>query len=150
MPIALEKLDRIAFPMGVMDLSVHSDGLMAYAACMDGIYQVTLPVDPKATDKPIPMRIGQHTSYVSGIALMESNSSLASTSYDGTLQIRDLSTRLASENDKDEAIAPVNTPENAPVNVTEAASPKIGELPPRFSRRRWSTPPSSPPPPAPF
>ena len=135
MPIALEKLDRIAFPMGVMDLSVHSDGLMAYAACMDGIYQCALPVDPKATDKPIPTRIGQHTSYVSGIALMESNSSLVSTSYDGTLQIRDLSTRLASENDKDEAIAPVNAPENAPVNVTEAASPKIVELPPRFSQR---------------
>ena len=131
MPIALEKLDRIAFPMGVMDLSVHTDGLMAYAACMDGIYQCALPVDPKATDKPIPTRIGQHTSYVSGIALIESNSSLVSTSYDGTLQIRDLSTRLSSENNQGEAIAPGN----AAVSATEAASPKIGELPPRFSQR---------------
>lgn len=127
MSIALEKLDRIAFPMGIMDLSIRSDGLMAYAACMDGIYQCVLPVDPKASDKPNPVRIGQHTSYVSGIALLESNSSLVSTSYDGTLQIRDLPNRLDKDKDKDKAVATENS--------VEAALSNISELPPRFSER---------------
>jgi WD40 repeat protein len=92
MPIELEKIDRVSFPMGIMDLAVTSDGSTAYAACMDGVYAYRFPSDSKdsATEKSKPIRIGQHTSYVSGIGLIESSLSLISTSYDGSIQFRDL------------------------------------------------------------
>lgn len=129
MTIELEKADRFAFPTGILDMVVTSDGQRVYAACMDGIYELDLPPLPtrtttapdnaktsdekKSTDnssadtppaaeksaaateppKPQPRRIGQHTSYVSGIALLESTNKLITSSYDGCLQFRDLSKR---------------------------------------------------------
>jgi WD40 repeat protein len=93
MRIELERLDRIAYPMGVMDLALAKDGRQTFAACMDGIYAFTLR-DRNASKEPAqqePVCIGRHASYVSGIAYAEDARSLISSSYDGTLQIRDLS-----------------------------------------------------------
>jgi hypothetical protein len=49
MTIELEKADRFAFPTGILDLVVTADGQRAYAACMDGIYQLDLPPLPART-----------------------------------------------------------------------------------------------------
>ena len=123
MPIELEKLDRIAFPMGIMDLAVRSDGLMAYAACMDGIYQCSLQVERKADEKPIPICIGRHSSYVSGIALVESKSTLVSTSFDGTLHIRDLPKEMVSANDDGPAASADSGPAASAVSGPDPPAP---------------------------
>jgi WD40 repeat protein len=91
MPIELEKIDRTSFPMGVMDLAVQRDGRAAFVGCMDGIYRCEFPTEDSPQDQvPLPICIGRHGSYVSGVALHQSKSSLISASYDGTIQIRNL------------------------------------------------------------
>ncbi len=88
MKIELEKTGRYSFPMGVMDIAVTKDDHHAYAACMDGLYELEIP-DSEAKDaKPKPAFVAQHGSYVSGVGLLEEDRELVSTSYDGTIQIR--------------------------------------------------------------
>ena len=94
MTIELKKIDRYAFPSGVLDFAVMSDGQQLYAACMDGIYELQFTEPSK--EKAKPKRIGRHESYVSSIALIESTHSLLSTAYDGTFQIRNLEGSLAA------------------------------------------------------
>ena len=96
MTIELKKIDRYAFPSGVLDFAVMSDGQQLYAACMDGIYELQFTEPSKEKEKAKPKRIGRHESYVSSIALIESTHSLLSTAYDGTFQIRDLKGSLAA------------------------------------------------------
>ncbi len=97
MKIELEKTGRYSFPMGILDLAVRADEQIAYAACMDGVYALALPPRDAKEDKPKPSRIGQHASYVSGVALLQDEAELASTAYDGTLQIRAVSKDVKEE-----------------------------------------------------
>ena len=135
MTIELEKIDRYSFPSGVLDFTVKSDGKRLFAACMDGIYELQFPEsvsegkdsgeaikDEKSKAKASPYRIGRHNSYVSSIALIESNNMLLSTSYDGTFQIRDL---------------PVPDTISSSDNAGSESEPKleVQELAPRFSER---------------
>ncbi|MEQ1828776.1 MAG: hypothetical protein ABL921_22625 [Pirellula sp.] len=108
MKIELERTDRIAFPMGILDLAVTADGRKAYAACMDGLYECRFPQASRSTeaDKPTPIRIGAHSSFVSGVGLLEENATIVSTSYDGTFQIRELKEELSSP---EKEIAPKHT-----------------------------------------
>lgn len=111
MTIELEKIDRYAFPSGVLDFAVRSDGQRLYAACMDGIYE--LPFAEPAKEKSKPFRIGRHGSYVSSVALVESANTLLTAAYDGTFQVRDL--------------AAIDNTETESKPLTEELSPRITE-----------------------
>ena len=91
MKIELERTGRYSFPMGILDLAVRADEEFAYAACMDGVYALAIPSRDSKDEKPKPVCLGRHGSYVSGVALLKEESELASTAYDGTLQIREVS-----------------------------------------------------------
>ena len=91
MKIELEKTGRYSFPMGVLDIALQSDEQVAYAACMDGVYALAIPSRDAKDEKPKPIRVGQHTSYVSGVGLLKNEAELVTAAYDGTLQIRPLS-----------------------------------------------------------
>jgi len=97
MKIELEKNGRYSFPMGVLDVALRGDEQRAYVACMDGIYSLDIPPQDSTDSKPKPFCIGKHPSYVSGIALLKDDGELATTTYDGTLQIRALSNELVGE-----------------------------------------------------
>jgi WD40 repeat protein len=135
MTIELEKIDRYSFPSGILDFALKSDEKRLFAACMDGIYELSFPdsesnesapdeksKDGKSTAKTKPHRIGRHASYVSSIALIESSNVLVSTAYDGTFQIREL---------------PIAT--TAPSSETTASdtdlNPESFEIAPRVSER---------------
>ncbi len=60
----------------------------AYAACMDGLYELEMPDSETKDAKPKPALVAQHGSYVSGVGLLDEDRELVSTSYDGTIQIR--------------------------------------------------------------
>ncbi len=90
MKVELEKAGRYSFPMGVMDIAVRQDDQRLYAACLDGVYSLELPSREAKEEAPKPTCLGRHTSYVSGVGLLENDLSLASTSYDGSLEIRSL------------------------------------------------------------
>ena len=83
MNIELKDAGRMTLPAGVMDLDVARDGRWLYAACHDGIYRVGLAEGESE-------RIGQHTSWVSGIALVDEDRRLVTAGYDGQLLFRDL------------------------------------------------------------
>ncbi len=91
MKIELEKNGRYSFPMGILDVAIRGDERRAYAACMDGVYSLALPLRDAKDEKPTPVCIGRHSSYVSGVALLKDDAEIATTAYDGTLQIRTLS-----------------------------------------------------------
>jgi|694.fasta_scaffold01434_12 WD40 repeat protein len=93
MKLDLNKTGRYPFPMGLLDFALQADEKRAYAACMDGIYSLDLPPRDNNRDKPDPLRIGQHQSYTSSIAL-GTESKLFTSAYDGTLQLRILSEPL--------------------------------------------------------
>lgn len=91
MNIELKRTDRIALPMGILDVAVQADQRRAYAACMDGLYAIDFDENQepdKANHKLL--RIGKHDSYASSLALIESQQELVSTGYDGSLQVRSL------------------------------------------------------------
>ncbi len=90
MKIELTKTGRYSFPTGVMDFVIRHDERMAIAACLDGIYGLALPSREVRDAKPNPGLLGRHSSYVSGIAMLEGESAIASTGYDGEFQIRQL------------------------------------------------------------
>ncbi len=124
MTIELKKIDRYAFPSGVLDFAVMADGLRLYAACMDGIYELQFedPVKEKEKEKGKPKRIGRHRSFVSSVALIESTHSLLTAAYDGTFQIRDLAGSLAG-------------PATDGVNDDIESKPESAEILPRLSER---------------
>jgi WD40 repeat protein len=97
MKIELETNGRYSFPMGILDVVFRADEQRAFAACMDGIYSLAIPPRDAKEEKPKPVCIGRHSSYVSGIGLLKDDTELASTAYDGTLQIRTLSTEADQE-----------------------------------------------------
>lgn len=97
MKIELEKNGRYSFPMGVLDVTFRIDEQRAYVACMDGIYALEIPPRDSKDAKPKPVCIGRHSSYVSGVALLKDDRELATTAYDGTLQIRNLSAEAVDE-----------------------------------------------------
>lgn len=159
MKIELQRTDRISFPTGILDLALSADESTAYAACMDGIYQLRLPKAEPATDgeptaenktetkaegetkaepkpaaapKPKPRRIGRHASYVSGIALGSGDATLLSTAYDGSLHIRDLA-RPAPESSNDDA----NDEADKAADASAAGESAEGasEVEPRFAER---------------
>lgn len=87
--VQLKRTDRIALPMGILDLAVQADQQRAYAACMDGVYAIDFDPssEPDKAEHKL-LRIGKHESYVSSVALMESHQELVSAAFDGSLQIR--------------------------------------------------------------
>lgn len=100
MKIELEKTGRYSFPMGILDVAIRDDEQRAYAACMDGLYSLAIPPRDAKDEKPKPVCIGRHGSYVSGVALSKDGSEITTTAYDGTLQVRPLTP------DANEEIAP--------------------------------------------
>lgn len=89
MAIELVRKQRISFPMGILDIALEENHGAVYAACMDGIYRCELPKGEESP-KPQPVKIGSHTSYVSGVAIRKASNSLITTSYDGTIHYRSL------------------------------------------------------------
>ena len=84
MKIELKDAGRIKLPTGVMDIDLARNGKWLCAASLDGIYRVNL--EDGASE-----RIGEHASWVSGVALVDGDRRLVSAGYDGCLQFRDLS-----------------------------------------------------------
>ena len=120
MTIELKKIDRYAFPSGVLDFAVMSDERQLYAACMDGIYELQFAASEMEKTKP--KRIGRHGSYVSSVSLIESTQSLLTAAYDGTFHIRDLSGSLAG---------PVSVDRKSDIE----SKPQSEEIQPRLSER---------------
>ncbi len=90
MKIELEKTGRYSFPMGILDIALRGDEHVAYAACMDGVYALAIPARDAKEEKPKPVCIGRHGSYVSGVGLLKEEAELVTAAYDGTLHIRPL------------------------------------------------------------
>ena len=97
MKIELEKNGRYSFPMGILDIAIRSDEQRAYAACMDGLYSLAIPARDAKDEKPKPVCIGRHGSYVSGVALTKDEAEITTTAYDGTLHVRPLAAEVAEE-----------------------------------------------------
>ncbi len=97
MNVELKRTDRIALPMGILDLAIQSDEQRVFAACMDGVYSIDFGSVAEGSqegksDQPARSlcRIGQHESYVSSVALIEEHQELVTTAFDGTLHVRSL------------------------------------------------------------
>ena len=97
MKIELQKNGRYSFPMGILDLAIRGDEQRAYAACMDGLYALAIPAREAKDEKPKAVCIGRHSSYVSGVALSKDDTEIATTAYDGTLQVRSLTVEATEE-----------------------------------------------------
>lgn len=97
MKIELTKTGRYSFPMGVMDLAIREDDRIAYAACLDGVYALPLPARDAKEEKPKPVCLGRHASYTSGVGLLRDDASIATTGYDGVLQIRAVNGHASSQ-----------------------------------------------------
>lgn len=96
MKLELKKTGRYPFPMGVMDFALQPNEQRVYAACMDGIYALNLPSPDNNRDKPAPIRIGEHGSYASSIALAADQTKIYTTAYDGSIHIRDVNEKSES------------------------------------------------------
>jgi len=80
--------------MGVLDFDLTSDGTKLIAAAMDGIYEVVAIADREGGDSEAdsaqetrqPQKIGQHESWVSGVALLDDEKRLVTAGYDGAIQ----------------------------------------------------------------
>lgn len=96
MSIELERKQRISFPMGILDLAIEESTGTLFAACMDGIYRCAFPKGEDAP-KPQPIKIGSHTSYVSGVAIRKECNTLITASYDGTIHYRALQAEPTKE-----------------------------------------------------
>ena len=107
MKIELEKTGRYSFPMGIQDIALTADEQRVYAACLDGVYELSLPARDDHEAKPVPECIGQHASYVSSVALLEQDAEVASTGFDGQLsQLRLLSLQNWLRRDSIETYTP--------------------------------------------
>lgn len=84
--VCCQRLHRHTLPMGVLGLCACEDEQKLYAACMDGVYEVSADSGDFA-------KFYEHDSYVSGIAYIYENHTLVSSGYDGALRWFDLSTR---------------------------------------------------------
>src|SRR6056297_1595180 len=90
----LTKRSRLQLPMGVLDFDLTSDGTKLIAAAMDGIYEVVAIADREGGDSEAdsaqetrqPQKIGQHESWVSGVALLDDEKRLVTAGYDGAIQ----------------------------------------------------------------
>ena len=97
MKIELEKNGRYSFPMGILDIAIRGDEQRAYAACMDGVYSLAIPPRDAKDEKPKPVCIGRHGSYVSGVALLKDDAEITTTAFDGILQVRSLAAESTDE-----------------------------------------------------
>jgi WD40 repeat protein len=97
MKVELKKTGRFSFPMGVLDFAVRQDESSLYAACLDGIYGLSLPPRDAHDDKPVPDLLGRHESYVSGIMFQPEEKGLVTTGFDGSLHIRPLTPAAKQE-----------------------------------------------------
>lgn len=84
--ITCERTHRLELPTGVLGLDSHPESGMLYAACMDGVYQVSVPSGQCD-------QLYAHESYASGVVCMHENNRLVSAGYDGALQWFDLTKR---------------------------------------------------------
>ena len=69
--------------MGVLGLACRPDADVGYAACMDGVYKVSLSSGETK-------KLYEHASYASGVVFNPENETLTSAGYDGALQWFDL------------------------------------------------------------
>jgi WD40 repeat protein len=74
---------RHMFPTGVLCIAPHADGRTLFAACTDGVYEVSLETGERK-------HLYDHESYASGVALFEPANTLVSAGYDGALVWYDL------------------------------------------------------------
>lgn len=81
-----EQKSLISLPTGVLDIAHDSHSSRAYAACMDGVYEVDLETQ-RVT------RLHEHQSYVSSVAVIPECDTLLSAGYDGQLVWYDLKRR---------------------------------------------------------
>jgi hypothetical protein len=82
MKLTIKNTAKRNLPTGVLGWEVAPDAKIAWAAAMDGIYRVDLASGEH-------QRIGQHRSYVSGVACVAGGEQLISAGYDGALQWRE-------------------------------------------------------------
>ncbi len=70
---------RHMLPTGAQSVDLHPDGVLAYVACQDGVYELNLTSGARRLLYP-------HESYASGIAVLPQGGTLVSAGYDGALQ----------------------------------------------------------------
>jgi WD40 repeat protein len=75
----LTKTKEYSLPTAVLDVATEADGDTLYAACMDGVYRLK-------TGAAEIEKLGEHASYVSGVAVVPSRQELITAGYDGALQ----------------------------------------------------------------
>src|SRR5262245_2043847 len=76
-------LKRHMLPTGCLCIAPRADGRTLFAACTDGVYELSLESDERR-------HLYDHESYASGVALFEAENTLVSAGYDGMLIWYDL------------------------------------------------------------
>src|SRR5262245_57701816 len=76
-------LKRHMLPTGVLCIAARADGRTLFAACTDGVYELSLETGERK-------HLYDHESYASGVALFEASNTLVSAGYDGALVWYDL------------------------------------------------------------
>jgi WD40 repeat protein len=76
--------------MGATDVAIRKDNTLAYVSCLDGVYGIELPALASSDTKAIPYLLGKHDSYVSSVALVQQETRLLTSGYDGAIQARNI------------------------------------------------------------
>jgi WD40 repeat protein len=76
-------LKRQMLPTGALSIAPRANGQSVFAACTDGVYEVSLETGDRK-------HLYDHESYASGLALFEATNTLVSAGYDGMLIWYDL------------------------------------------------------------
>jgi WD40 repeat protein len=76
-------LKRHMLPTGALSIAPRADGKTLFAACTDGVYELSLETGERK-------HLYDHESYASGVALFEPANTLVSAGYDGVLVWYDL------------------------------------------------------------
>ncbi len=86
MKVSVRNIAKHTLPSGILSWDVAPGGDCAFAGTMDGVYRVELNSGKHE-------RIGEHRSYVSGVACIVGGGLLISAGYDGVLKWHDLAER---------------------------------------------------------
>ncbi|MEM7313678.1 MAG: hypothetical protein AAF497_11065, partial [Planctomycetota bacterium] len=83
--LTTKRLHRHKLQSGVLGLALHPDNGMAYAACIDGVYELDVESGESR-------RLYEHQSYASNVVYIHERNQIVSSGYDGALQWYDLDT----------------------------------------------------------